>query len=148
MFALAGNQTSSKDKLIRGICFINSTPLIDIIDTGATHSFMAADCVERLGLVLSSLSGEMVVNTPAKGSVITSFVCLECPLSIFHRDFVVDLVCFPLRGLDVILGMNWLEHNYVHINCYNKSVMFSTPEEEGVGLLSARQLRQLMQEEA
>ena len=54
----------------------------------------------------------------------TYFVCLKCPLSIFDIDFVVDLVCLPLRGLDVILGMNWLEHNYVHINCYNKSEVF------------------------
>ena len=42
----------------------------------------------------------------------------------------------------------WLEHNCVHINCYDKSVKFSTPEEEEGGLLSARQLRKLMQEEA
>ena len=148
VFALAENQTVSEERLIRGTCFINSTPLITIIDTGATHCFIVADCVKRLGLVLSSLNGEMVVDTPAKGSVTTSFVCLKCPLSIFDRDFVVDLVCLPLRGLDVILGMNWLEHNCVHINCYDKSVKFSTPEEEEDGLLSARKLRKLMQEEA
>ena len=40
----------------------------------------------------------------------------------------------------MILGMNWLEHNYVHINCYNKTVRFSTPEEEDDSLLSVRQL--------
>ena len=89
----------------------------------------------------------MVVDSPAKGSVTTSFVCAKCPLSIFDRYFVIDLVCLPLRGLDVILGMNWLEHNCVHINCYDKSVKFSTPEEEEDGLLSTRQLRKLMQEE-
>ena len=82
VFALAENQTTNEDKLIRGTCFINSTPLITIIDTGATHYFIAADCVERLGLMLTSLNGEMVVDTPAKGSVTTSFVCLKCPLSI------------------------------------------------------------------
>ena len=78
----------------------------------------------------------------------TYFVCLKCPLSIFDRDFAVDLVCLLLRGLDVILGMNWLEHNCVHINCHDKSVKFSTPEAEADGLLSARQLRRWMQEEA
>ena len=56
--------------------------------------------------MLSSINGEMVIDTPSKGPVITSFVCLKCPLSIFDRDFVVDLVCLPLRGLDVVLGMN------------------------------------------
>ena len=44
--------------------------------------------------------------------------------------------------------MNWLEHKYVHINYYNKSVRFSTPEEEEAGMLSARKSRKLMQEEA
>ena len=65
-------------------------------------------------------------------------MCLKCSLSIFDRDFAVDLVYFPLRGLDVILGMNLLENNYVHINCYDKSVSFSTPEEEEAGLLYAK----------
>ena len=46
--------------------FINSTPLITIIDIGATHCFIAADCVERLGLILSSMNGEMVIEIPAK----------------------------------------------------------------------------------
>ncbi|XP_058752730.1 uncharacterized protein LOC131625913 [Vicia villosa] len=139
---------SSEDRLIRGICFINSTHLITIIDTGATHCFIATDCVEILGIVLSSMNREMVVDLPAKGSMATFLVCLNCPLSIFDKDFAVDLICFPLSGLDVILGMNLLEYNYVHINCFNKSLRFSSPEEEGVGLLTGKQLRQLMQDEA
>ena len=40
----------------------------------------------------SSMNGEMIIETPAKGSMTTSLVCLKCPLSIFDRDFVVDLV--------------------------------------------------------
>ena len=42
-----------------------------------------------------------------------------------------------------------MEYNYVHINCYKKLVQFSTPdEEEEVGFLSSRQLKELMQDEA
>src|SRR3954471_10339098 len=147
VFALSGTQTTSEDSLIRGTCFINSIPLITIIDTGASHCFIYADCVNRLGLVLSAMNGEMVVDTLAKGLVTTSLVCLKCPVSIFDRDFLVDFVCLPLRGLDVILGMNWLEHNRVHINCYDKSVRFSSPEEESLELLSTRQFRLLMKED-
>ncbi|XP_050914515.1 uncharacterized protein LOC127129345, partial [Lathyrus oleraceus] len=144
VFALTGTQTSSEDRLIRGTCFINGTPLITIIDTGATHYFISANCARRLGLKLFALDGELIVETPAKGSTTTSLVCLNCPLSIFDKDFYVDLVCLPLGGMDVILGMNWLEYNYVHINCHRKSVRFSTPEEEGVDLLPFRELRKLM----
>ncbi|XP_050902224.1 uncharacterized protein LOC127112107, partial [Lathyrus oleraceus] len=148
VFALTGTQTSSEDRLIRGTCFINGTPLITIIDTGATHCFISANCARRLGLKLSALDGELIVETPAKGSTTTSLVCLSCPLSIFDKDFYVDLVCLPLDGMDVILGMNWLEYNYVHINCHHKSVRFSTPEEEGVDLLPFKELRKLMKEGA
>ena len=33
------------------------------------------------------MRGSMVIDTPAKGSVTTTSVCLDCPLSIFGRDF-------------------------------------------------------------
>ncbi|XP_058725935.1 uncharacterized protein LOC131597246 [Vicia villosa] len=89
----------------------------------------------------------MVVDTTAKGSVTTSLVCLKSPVSIFDRDFLVYFVCLPLRGVDVILGMNWLGHNHVHINCFDKSVRFSSPEEESLELLSSKQLRFLMKED-
>ncbi|XP_058745857.1 uncharacterized protein LOC131618708 [Vicia villosa] len=91
----------------------------------------------------------MVVDTPANELVTISLVCLKCPMLMFDRDFAVDLVCLPLSDLDVILGMNWLECNYVHINCCNKYVRFSTPDEEReTELLSARQLNELMKDEA
>ena len=48
----------------------------------------------------------------------------------------------------MILGMIWLEYSYVHINFHDKSVRFSTSKEEGVSLLTGKQLRQLMQDEA
>ncbi|RHN40786.1 putative nucleotidyltransferase, Ribonuclease H [Medicago truncatula] len=144
VFALTGTQTETEERLIRGTCYIDNTPLVAIIDTGATHCFIAFDCASTLGLVMSDMNGEMVVETPAKGSVTTSLVCLKCPLSMFGRDFEMDLVCLPLSGMDVILGMNWLEYNHVHINCFSKSVYFSSVEEErGVEFLSTKQLKQL-----
>lgn len=70
------------------------------------------------------MNESMVIYTLAKGSVTTSSVCLNCPLSIFGRNFGMELVCLPLYKLDVILGMNWLEFNRVHINYFTKMVIF------------------------
>jgi hypothetical protein len=40
--------------------------------------------------------------------------------------------------------MNWLEYNHVRINCFSKSVYFSSAEEEsGAEFLSTKQLKQL-----
>ena len=88
--------------MIRGTCYINNTPLVTIIDTGATHCFIPLDCVSALSLDMSDMNGEMVVENPAKGSVTTSLVCLKCPLSMFGRDFEMDLVCLPLSGVVVL----------------------------------------------
>lgn len=98
--------------------------MIAIIDIGEIHSFNYAKCVKRLGFVSSTLSRGMVINTPSIGSMITSLVCLSCPLSILGKDFIVDLICPPLNDLDVILVINWIEFNLVYINYYDKTFLF------------------------
>lgn len=39
------------------------------------------------------------------------------------------MICFPLIQLDVILGMNLLDFNHVHINCFDKTVLFHKSKE-------------------
>lgn len=142
VFTLTGSETTSKDGLIRGTCFINGSPLVVVIDTGATHSFIALDCAKRLNIELYDMNGSMVIDTPAMGSVTTSSVCLNCSLSIFGRNFGMDLVCLPLYQLDVILGMNWLEFNRVHINYFAKIFIFPEARNEKGLFLSARQVKE------
>ncbi|MCH95950.1 cellular nucleic acid-binding protein, partial [Trifolium medium] len=126
---LATTEAEKSGNLIRGTCFINDVPLITMIDTGETHSYTSLDCVKRLNLRVSAMSGSMVIDTPANGSVTTTMVCVNCHLTIYGKHFGMDLVCIPLSKLDVFLGMNWLEFNRVYINCCDKTVMFPKPEE-------------------
>ncbi|XP_050888793.1 uncharacterized protein LOC127093949 [Lathyrus oleraceus] len=144
VFALSGADTSAEERLIRGTCFINNMPLIAIIDTGATHSFISLDCAERLNLELSVMRGSMVIDTPAMGSVTTSSVCLKCPLNICYKDFEVDLLCLPLSQLDVILGMDWLRVNHVYINYFAKVVLFLELEKQGDLFLSTQQVNEFV----
>ena len=90
---MTGTQTENEDRLIRDICYFDNIPLVAIIDTGTTHCFIALDCAAKLNLVVSDMNGEMVGETPAKGSVTTSLVCLRCLVSMFGRHFEIDLVC-------------------------------------------------------
>ncbi|XP_058767704.1 uncharacterized protein LOC131641421 [Vicia villosa] len=70
------------------------------------------------------LGTSMIIDIPAMGSMSTSFVFLNCPLSIFGREFGIDLVFLPLEQLNVILGINWLEFNRVYINRFEKTIIF------------------------
>lgn len=78
------------------MCFINNTPLITIIDMYMTHSFIFVECVSRLKLDASTMNGNMIIDTLASGSVTTSLVCLNFPLTIFGRYFGMELMCLTL----------------------------------------------------
>lgn len=95
--------------MIQGTYFINNIPLVTIIDTGETHLFISAECVKRLNLEVSAMSGGMVTDAPPMGSITTTLICLKIPLNIFGREFGMDLGYLPLVQIDVILRMNSLE---------------------------------------
>ena len=38
-----------------------------------------------------------------------------------------DLILIDLKGLDVILGMDWLASNYASMDCFRKEVIFRRP---------------------
>jgi len=59
-----------------------------------------------------------------------------------HVDFELDLVCLPLKHIDVIFGMDWMLSFGVSINCLTKSITFSKPVDElGGKFLTAKQVK-------
>src|SRR3954469_8137990 len=60
----------------------------------------------------------------------------------------MDLVCLPLKQLDVILGMNWLEFNRVHINCFTKTVIFPEAVNTDDLDMTARQVKEAIKDGA
>ena len=113
VFALTRVKAIASDSLIQGTCFIQGHPLVVLYDSGATHSFISYACVEKLKLSVSRLPTNLSVEIPSDKTVITSHAYLEWTVVIDGESFVVDLICLPLLGLDVILGMDWLHANRV-----------------------------------
>ncbi|XP_028220276.1 uncharacterized protein LOC114401897 [Glycine soja] len=99
--------------------------------TGRVFTLNGAEALKSIDLIqgklklsVSSLNNDLVVETPTSGSVLTSSVCLNCPLEISSRTFLIDLICFPLSQIDVILGMDWLSSNHDLLNWFDKIVVF------------------------
>ena len=90
----------------------------------------------------------MIIDTPTLGPVTTSWVCLNFPLTIFGKNFGMDLVCLPFINLDIILGMNWLVFNLVHINYHDKTVSFPDFEASDELFVSAKQVDDIVKDEA
>ena len=82
--------------------------------------------MDQLGLSKTRLPFDLIVSTPTNESVTTSDTCLNCPLTIENRQFHANLICIPMIGLDVILGMDWLSANHVLLNCFDKTISFQS----------------------
>jgi len=149
VFALNADEVEQPDNLIRGMCFINSTPLIANIDTDATYSFISLSCAELLNLVLTLMLRGMVINTSANGLVTTSLVCVKCPVNFGNVGFELDLVYLPLSHMDVIFGMDWMLSFGVNINYLTKSETFSKRVDQAEGkFLTAKQVKKSLDVEA
>ncbi|XP_050876277.1 uncharacterized protein LOC127079973 [Lathyrus oleraceus] len=93
VFTLSGAEASKFDNLVRGTYFIYDIPLITIIDIGVTHSFISIDCVKRLGLVVSTMNGNMVIDTPTNGSGKETLddMLIVCKFPYAFPDDITDL---------------------------------------------------------
>ncbi|XP_027903585.1 uncharacterized protein LOC114163474 [Vigna unguiculata] len=134
-FALTTTEATQSGNLILELCVLFGKVVLVLFDSGATYSFISNVCVRRLNLVARDLGCELLVSTPSSGQVATSSVYVGCSVEVAGHRFKVNLVCLPLEGLDVILGMDWLSNNHVIIDCGRRSLVF--PEHEGLELISA-----------
>jgi hypothetical protein len=110
-----------------GIFLINDTSVVVMFDSTASHSFISAAYVGRHNLPLALLRCQMIVSSPG-GDMLARQLCPKVDLKISGVDFVINLIVLELKGIEVILGMNWVSKYKVLIDCANKSVKLSTPE--------------------
>ena len=87
-----------------------------LFDFGASHSFIAASCVEELGLKVETLEKPLYVSSPLGTTVSVQLICRNCELEIFGILLTVDLKVMDMSEFDVILGMDWLTAHRVVID--------------------------------
>jgi len=105
VYNLNGAKTAQNHDLIQGTCFIKDKTLNVLYDSGPTHSFISNDWVKDMKLPISSLDRNLIISTRTSKFVITNNVCLNCPLLIENRKFLVNLICLPLSQLDIRNGV-------------------------------------------
>jgi len=105
VYTLSDTETAQNHDLIQGKCFIKGKTLNVLYDSGATHSFISNDCVKDLKLPIS-LDTNLIISTSISKFVVANKVCLNCPLFIENRKFLINLIFLPLLQLDIILGMD------------------------------------------
>ena len=113
-------------KLIKLPGVLCDRPVVCLVDSGASGNFISAAFVQQCSnnLQANAVSVEQQVRL-ADGTVQSATRMLpQAHLVIDSYSDSLDLVCLPLGGFDVILGMPWLERVSPHIDWCNKTLSF------------------------
>ena len=124
LFTLSGEEATHSPDMIKGKCFLKNNLLLALFDSRAIHSFIFIDCVKNLNLPLSFLPYNLLVSSLTGKKVYTSQAYLKCPILVKGKSSVIDLVCLPLMGIDIIIGMDWLSTNDIILDYPKKLTYF------------------------
>jgi hypothetical protein len=111
--------------VIIGMILVNDSDAIVLFDSGASHSFVAANFVQKHNLPLSMLKNQMIVSSPM-GDMHERHVCPKVNILIREVEYIANLIILESKGIDVILGMDWLSKHKGMINCAKKAVRLIT----------------------
>jgi hypothetical protein len=102
-----------------------------LFDTGATHSFITASWVEAHNLPITTMSIPIQIDS-AGGKVRADSVCLNVSVEIRGIEFPANVIVMGTQGIDVILGMNWLDKYQAVISCDKRIIKLVSPLGEEV----------------
>jgi hypothetical protein len=123
---VAVEEAQEAPDVVSGMFLINDTSAVVLFDSTASHSFISAAYVGKHNLPLALLRCQMIVSSPG-GDMTARQLCLKVNLKIKGVDFVANHIALKSKGIDVILGMDWLSKYKVFIDYAKKSVKLTTP---------------------
>jgi hypothetical protein len=100
---------------------VNSVPAKILFDSGASHSFVMENFMDKGRLKPSTRDRLMIVQIPGS-SVKTQLSCRNVPVELYGEKFQADLIVLGTKGLDVVLGMDWMSKYQGHIYCAQKAI--------------------------
>ena len=122
------DQAAAGPSAVRGTILVSRTICTVLIDTGATHPFLAFSIVEGLGLEQMPADPPIFVETPVGEGALIEQRCHACEVTLGGVDFKWDFFVMKLETYDVILGMDWLVFTAAEIDFHRRRVLFTAPD--------------------
>jgi hypothetical protein len=91
VYSLDGESVKSNNALIMDVCLLGQSEVLVLFDCGATNSFIAVDCVQRLQLPSVPLIPPMTVAVATGGKVTSKRVCQACPVLVGSKVYHIDV---------------------------------------------------------
>ena len=102
---------------------ILNTSISILIDPSACRRYVSPKIVDecKLGKLKHDKPWMVQVATGAKQKVLE--IVKECEIDLNGFPMKVNLNILPLGSYDILIGMDWLEHHYVMLDCLHKSIL-------------------------
>jgi hypothetical protein len=113
--------------VVIGMFSVNDLSAVVQFASGASHSLISAAYVEKHNLPIALLRCQMIVSSLG-GDMPARQLCPKVNLKIMGVAFIANLIVFESKGIDVILGMDWLGKHKVVIDCAKNYVKLTTPD--------------------
>jgi hypothetical protein len=112
--------------VMMGTFSIRGKPIRVLFDSGATHSFMNAKTLSKVGLNSCNSNGTFTIKT-AGGNISSELVTRAVLLELGSKTIDTDLIILGLEGMDVILGMDWMNRHKVVLDISERVVEINSP---------------------
>jgi predicted aspartyl protease len=108
---------------------INNQTIAILIDSGASHSYIDPKMVESFHLPRSKHGKSWLVQLATKAKRKVNDMVKSCLMDMNGMNTRAYLNIFPLGSYDCLIGMDWLDHHHVMMDCHNRE--FDFLDEEG-----------------
>jgi hypothetical protein len=113
--------------VVLGEFLVSSVLATILFDSGASHSFLSSSFVEKHNIPTVLLKTPLLTRTPG-GDIKCQLGCSRVRIILSGVEFLADLVVLKSKGIDMILGMDWLSLHNGLISCADKVVHLTNPE--------------------
>ena len=133
-------EADATPNVVTGTISLFDTDAHVLVDSGATHSFISREFIERVGIEMKPTECSMVVSLPTGDSGIANRVYRGSKVTIASHEFEADLIVLDIHDFDIILGMDWLAKHRAIVDFYRKEVQFSQHGEPEVIFCGERKI--------
>jgi hypothetical protein len=118
---MTSEEAQQAPDVVLGMFLASSHPTTILFDSRASHSFISSSFMAKHILPIATMKHTMLVSSPG-GEMRTKHICPAVSISIRGVDFPSNLILLDSKGIDIILGMDWLSKYDGVIQCTRKAV--------------------------
>jgi hypothetical protein len=107
--------------IVLGMFHVSSHHATVLFDSRASHSFISSSFVVKHHLPIPIMKQTMLVSSPG-GEMSTKHICPVISITIRGVDFLTNLIVLDSKGIDIILGMDWLKKYDGVILCDKRAI--------------------------